>query len=273
MRRCGKFGRSRQVLYTRQGNNMDEKLSQLIQEGDSFTFSNNCISYSHGVYGQPSVQMLSWLADVEDYILVNYGKNSSPWRVFKRFNVDAINGDEADTFEEQKNIVMASLKACERIPPKQKVVEDKALHLQNIFQKFHDVVKQLRNRHDGRATLDIDDEYDVQDLLHALLRLYFEDIRNEEWTPSYAGGASRMDFLLKEENIVIEVKKTRKNLTDKELGKQLIEDKEKYKAHPGCKKLICFTYDPEGRIVNPKGIQNDLNRQDEDFEVDIVIEP
>lgn len=252
---------------------MEEKLDQLIIEGDSFSFSNNCIHYSYGVYGKISVQMLSWVADVEDYLLANYGKDSSPWRVFERFNVAAINGNESDNFEEQKGIVMASLKACERIPPKQRVGEDKIFHLQNIFEKFHSVVKQLRNRHDGRSTLEIDDEYDVQDLLHALLRLYFEDIRNEEWTPSYAGGSSRMDFLLKEENIVIEVKKTRKNLSDKELGKQLIEDKEKYKAHQGCKKLICFTYDPEGRIVNPKGIQNDLNRQDEDFEVDIVIKP
>ena len=42
----------------------------------------------------------------------------------------------------------------------------------------------------------MEDEYDVQDLFHALLTIYFEDIRKEEWSPSYAGGASRMDFLL-----------------------------------------------------------------------------
>ena len=82
-----------------------------------------------------------------------------------------------------------------------------------------------------------------------------------------------MDFLLKEENMVIEVKKTRKGLGDRELGKQLIEDKAKYKAHPGCKRLICFTYDPEGRIMNPRGIENDLNEKSEDFEVVVVIKP
>jgi hypothetical protein len=91
--------------------------------------------------------------------------------------------------------------------------------------------------------------------------------------PIYAGGSSRMDFLLKEEQIVIEVKKTRKGLGDKELGKQLIENKEKYKTHPDCKKLICFTYDPEGRIINPKGLQNDLNKQEPEFEVEIIIKP
>jgi hypothetical protein len=54
-----------------------------------------------------------------------------------------------------------------------------------------------------------DDEYDVQDIFHALLRLFVDDIREEEWTPSYAGGASRMDFLLPELETVVEIKKTR----------------------------------------------------------------
>lgn len=73
--------------------------------------------------------------------------------------------------------------------------------LANLFEKFHSVARQLRKRYNERPTLDVDDEYDVQDLLHALLRLYFDDIRTEEWTPSSAGGSSRMDFLLKKEKI------------------------------------------------------------------------
>ena len=58
--------------------------------------------------------------------------------------------------------------------------------IQLLCSRFHTVVRQLRHRHDGRDTLDISDEYDVQDLLHALLRIYFNDIREEEHTPSYA---------------------------------------------------------------------------------------
>ncbi len=59
--------------------------------------------------------------------------------------------------------------------------------------RFHKIAKQLRNRHDNRQTLPIKDEYDVQDLLHALLYLYFDDIRAEEWTPSYAGKSARVE--------------------------------------------------------------------------------
>ncbi|MDH5217407.1 MAG: hypothetical protein OEX19_06920 [Gammaproteobacteria bacterium] len=253
---------------------MDDKLKKLIAEGETYTFANNCSTTQYGTYGKASIEMRSWVADVENFIKSEYGTDSSPWNAFSRFSLDAIDDFERDGFEDQKTIIMSSLKACERIQPNaDNKGKDKYIELNNLFKKFHTVAKQLRNRYNGRSTLDIEDEYDVQDLLHALLRIYFEDIRAEEWTPSYAGGSSRMDFLLKEEKIVIEVKKTRKGLNDKELGKQLIEDKEKYKAHPDCRKLICFTYDPEGRIVNPKGLQNDLNKQDRDFEVSIVIEP
>lgn len=150
--------------------------------------------------------------------------------------------------------------------------KDSSNELSRIFNKFHRIAKQLRSRHDGRETLDVNDEYDVQDLLHALLGLYFDDIRAEEWTPSYAGKSARMDFLLKDEKTVIEVKKTRQNLSDKELGDQLIVDVERYKVHPDCKKLICFVYDPEGRIGNPGGLINDLCNQHGDF-VEVIVEP
>lgn len=143
-----------------------------------------------------------------------------------------------------------------------------------ICTKFHDVVRQLRNRYSNRSTIEIEDEYDVQDLFHALLKLYFEDIRSEEWMPSYAGRASRADFLLKNEQIVIEIKKTRNGLTNKEVGEQLIIDIAKYRTHPDCKTLICFVYDPEARIGNPVGIENDLNQlSTEALNVLVMIKP
>jgi hypothetical protein len=104
--------------------------------------------------------------------------------------------------------------------------------VEQICSRFHIVARQLRNRYKGRETIDVGDEYDVQNLMHSILLLDFEDIRVEEWTPSYAGGSARMDFLLKREKIVIEIKKTRKGLAAREIGEQLIIDIEKYKEHP-----------------------------------------
>ena len=146
--------------------------------------------------------------------------------------------------------------------------------LKRICSKFHLIVRKLRNRYNSRETLDVTDEYDVQDLLYALLPLYFDDVRPEEWTPSYAGKSARMDFLLKIEKVVVEVKMTRKGLADKELGDQLIVDIERYKEHPDCDILICFIYDPEDRITNSQGLIRDLQSQSkEDLEVVVFINP
>ncbi|MDR5591132.1 DUF2321 domain-containing protein [Christiangramia sp. SM2212] len=154
-----------------------------------------------------------------------------------------------------------------------KVNKDDIFLLETILDKFHLVAKQIRQRYSDRETLDVKDEYDTQDLLHSLLRIYFEDIRNEEWNPSYAGSSTRSDFLLKKEEIVIEVKKTRSNLKAKQIGEQLIIDIAKYRTHPNCKILYCFVYDPEGYVSNPKGIENDLNDEISEMKVKVKIVP
>lgn len=135
------------------------------------------------------------------------------------------------------------------------------------------MVRQLRSRHQGRDTLDVEDEYDVQDLFHSLLRLYFDDVKAEEYTPSYAGSNSRVDFLLKQRGLAIEIKKTRKGLDANELGEQLVIDIERYQEHPDCDTLICFVYDPEGRIANPRGVESDLSRQRKGVNVMMYIKP
>lgn len=142
-----------------------------------------------------------------------------------------------------------------------------------IISRFHQVARQLRARYSDRPTIEIEDEYDVQDLFHGLLKLYFDDVRPEEYTPSYAGAASRVDFLLKQEQIVIEIKKTRKGLGAKEVGEQLIIDSQRYQSHPNCGQLICFVYDPEGRIANPRGIENDLTKEINGVPVAVFITP
>ena len=158
-----------------------------------------------------------------------------------------------------------NLKKITKTDPKQ--------NLEKILNNFHRVVRQLRNRHDNRQTIKITDEYDVQDLLHALLLIHFEDVRPEEWTPSYAGSSNRMDFLLKNENIIIETKMTRPTLKDKKIGEELIIDIEKYSQYQNCNVLYCFVYDPQEYINNPKGLENDLSRKYEELEVNVIIVP
>jgi hypothetical protein len=54
------------------------------------------------------------------------------------------------------------------------------------------------------------------------------------------------------------VKKTREQLMNKEIEEQLIVDIAKYRVHPDCRTLVCFVYDPENKISNPRGLESDL---------------
>jgi hypothetical protein len=146
-------------------------------------------------------------------------------------------------------------------------------NLQLLIERFHLVARQIQARHNSRPTLEIQDEYDVQDLLHALLMIFFNDIRKEEWAPSYAGAASRIDYFLLEIETALEVKKARQSLNAKQLGEELIVDIAKYQTHPQCRKLICFVYDPEGIISNPRGIEVDLSKQHDKLKVRVMIVP
>ena len=142
-----------------------------------------------------------------------------------------------------------------------------------ICERFTIAANALAERHDNRATISMTDEYDVQDLLGALLRVHFTDVRLEEWTPSYAGNASRMDFLLKPEQVVVEAKMTRKGLGQKELVTQLAEDILRYQSHQDCKTLICFVYDPTAKCSNPTALENDLTKNHGSLKVIVMVQP
>ncbi|MGH4821778.1 hypothetical protein [Klebsiella pneumoniae] len=46
-----------------------------------------------------------------------------------------------------------------------------------------------------------------------------------------------------------------------------------YQTHPDCETLVCFVYDPEGRIANPIGVENDLERCTNSISVKVIISP
>jgi hypothetical protein len=160
------------------------------------------------------------------------------------------------------------------LPKKSKPEGVPLIRIREILSKFHDVANQLKRRRRNKVSFLIEDEYDVQDLLHAILRIDFADVRREEWTPSYAGEGSRIDLVLKNEAIIIENKKTSKNLREGEIGKQLIVDIEKYKEYPNVTIMVCFIYDPENWIENPKGLKKDLEQlSTERLNVEVFISP
>ena len=150
---------------------------------------------------------------------------------------------------------------------------DTIAHLRKVCSAFHRVARQLRQRRDERPTLEVEDERDVVDLLHALLSIQFDNIEPEEWAPTYASGSTRTDLWLKEAGVVIIAKKTKQGIGVKALTHQVSVDFERYGNHPDCRLMFCFIYDPEGRIGHPKGLEGDLTVNYNGRRVEALISP
>lgn len=143
--------------------------------------------------------------------------------------------------------------------------------LERLARGIPDLLEPLRRRHAARPPFVIEDEYDLQDLFHGLLRVFFEDVRPEDYVPEHAGARSRVDFLLKAERIVVETKMTRAGLSAKEVGEQLIIDIERYQSHPDFAALVAVVYDPEKRIMNRRTLESDLSRPRDTLTLRVIV--
>lgn len=65
-----------------------------------------------------------------------------------------------------------------------------------IIQGLRRGMHPLTYRRKGAEQLRFAKEYDLQDLLHSLLRRWVQDVRPEEYTPIYAGKSTCIDLLL-----------------------------------------------------------------------------
>lgn len=243
-----------------------EKLDKLIKKGRDVASTNKL--YPGIAYAVDDVLFKRWVVEVElffnkyvdkkDPIVVNFKKDISNSHPISRD--DGLVNTGVQFLEVLKENLIESSDVD--VPESSKIDKADPIKLiELICNKFPHLVSQLRKRYKNRKTLEITDEYDVQDLLRVLLSLFFDDIRTEEHTPSHAGSSSRMDFLLKEEDIAIETKITRDgNDEDRRIGKEISEDINWYKEHPHCSMLICFVYDPDRRINNRPGLIKDLEK-------------
>ena len=130
--------------------------------------------------------------------------------------------------------------------------------IERLIKGLRNAMYPLTNRRKGATALTFNSEYDVQDLLHSLMRPWIKDIRPEEYTPSYAGSSTRMDFLLPEHETVLEIKFVRDIGHGRKVGNELIIDIEHYRHHSNCKVLWCIIYDPNNFIQNSTGLIRDL---------------
>lgn len=143
--------------------------------------------------------------------------------------------------------------------------------LERLVKGLQRAMHPLTHRRKGSQSLSFTNEYDVQDLLHSLLRPWVQDIRPEEFTPSYAGSSTRMDFLLPAHKLVMETKIVRDRTHAKKIGDELIIDIEHYRRHVDCKNLWCVIYDPNQFITNSEGLKSDLEGERASKDGEVVV--
>lgn len=95
----------------------------------------------------------------------------------------------------------------------------------------------------GRAPYDISDEYDVQDLLHAVLRAYLKFSVQEDPLPKISGAkSSRADISIEELGVLIEIKFARKPDDQRRIFDEYSQDLVLYAGWAHIKTLIFLIY-------------------------------
>jgi hypothetical protein len=117
--------------------------------------------------------------------------------------------------------------------------------LEALLRRVPEVVRQLRVRHADRPPFRVQDDFDLEDLVRALLPIHFNDIRPECRSPGYSA-TNRVDFLLAAERVAVTVKHAGPQASAADLARQVEEDVGYYRRGRGCQTLVCFVYDPEG---------------------------
>lgn len=148
---------------------------------------------------------------------------------------------------------------------------DAVATLLQIGDRYLDVLRTLSKRGHGRAAVESNDEYDDQYIIHSILALFFSDIRPEEYTPSYAAGSSRIDFLLPDHGLAIELKHCRPSMTDKGLADELIVDKARYAGHPKVSHLVALVVDAGRQVLNPRGLEKELSETNSSANLTVTV--
>lgn len=145
-----------------------------------------------------------------------------------------------------------------------------------VLENFDDAVKKIKGeRRKGHESFGIRDEYDVQDLLYLVLKSIFPKLKEEDPTPRVGVKSNKIDLILREEGILIEVKMIKESdSSEKDFIEQLKNDIESYYECKWLKHLVCYVYDPFGKTKTKQNFY-DLNGnrtiKDISFSVEVIL--
>lgn len=149
------------------------------------------------------------------------------------------------------------------------VVRDVLNNFSNAIQKI------ISGRRLNHPDFKIQDEYDVQDISYVILKSIFPNLREEDPIPKVGGKSTKIDLILREEKILIEVKMIKaKDSNETHFIEQLKVDFESYHECKWLRKLFCFVYDPYKKtrdISNFNDLNGDRTKGEHNFNVEVIV--
>lgn len=164
----------------------------------------------------------------------------------------------------------------EAIP--ERYIEESNTIIFNVIERFTSAAKSLQERRAGEPTIEMKNEYDVQDILFVMLKPHFPSLRIEEVV---AGKDSekflKIDFLVTSEKVAIEVKYIRDNNHARSITKEINDDIQTYHKHQDCNHLIFFVYDKALLLKNPDILEDEYSKTQifdgKEMRIDLRVRP
>jgi hypothetical protein len=148
--------------------------------------------------------------------------------------------------------------------------------VKDILNNFSNAIQKIiKNRRKDHPNFEIEDEYDVQDILYVILKSVFPNLRDEDAIGKVGAKTTKIDLIIREERILVEVKMIKeKDLNETHFIEQLKVDFESYHECKWLRKLFCFVYDPYKKtrdISNFHDLNGDRTKGEHNFNVEVIV--
>jgi hypothetical protein len=224
---------------------LEKKTMDIVEKNDAVTWIQLSITYIHRVIRDKfQLRLFNQIVD-------------------KQVDVDFY-------FVHQIKALIGILEACKKIPNEYRDIDDRYVVLTKMLNNFHSFVSTSKRRYNNRIEdcNKFQDEYDIQDAIHSILMLLFNNVKREDYVPSRGGANSRIDFHIPEIKTGLEIKFSSGNHKDKSISEEISVDIQRYKGNTLIEKIIFFVYDPQASINNVGGL-----KELEDNNIEIIIKP
>lgn len=233
-----------------------------IEHAELESLTNRFKSTMIDMYGQntqPSERYEEWRA----YHLSSWNQMDSDQKRHRQIQEDYRDGLKRTLTELDSVVEQLQLKLQHAGVTKMTTSAEIQLVLQ-LCGRLNHSAKVLNRRRANKQPFEIKDEYDVQDLLQAVLRAYFKYSVSEDPISKLAGASSRADFAIQELGVIIEAKYVHSPNEQDRITKQFAEDCQSYSQSPFLEHFIYLVYGAEDlkepelldQLEGPKELNN-----------------